>query len=143
MSHVRTTKGDSIFFRIPRDKLKPAGLQRLQRIERYNNYKIALLAEAKRKGFQIPPSGLSVTFLLPMPKTWSKKKKKSHHGLLCQSRPDVDNLLKSFCDSLVSEDKFIANISVTKRWVDFPSGWIECSLSEAPMQVMITPPVKE
>lgn len=143
MSHVRTTKGDSIFFRIPRDKLKPAGLQRLQRIERYNHYKIALLAEAKRKGFQIPASGLSVTFYLPIPKTWSKKKKKAHHGRLCQSRPDVDNLLKSFCDSLVSEDKFIANITVTKRWADFDVGWIECSIIDEPMQVVVVPPVKE
>lgn len=143
MSHVRSTKGDAIFFRIPREKLRPAGLLRLKRLERYNNYKIELLAEAKKKGFTIPASGLCITFFLPMPKTWSKKKKNLHHGLLCQSRPDVDNLLKSFADSLLVEDKFIANITVTKRWVDFESGWIECSLVETPMQVLITPPVKE
>jgi hypothetical protein len=50
-SHLRSTRGDSIFFRIPREKLRPAGLQRLNRIERYNNYKISLLAEAKKKSF--------------------------------------------------------------------------------------------
>ena len=117
-THVRATKGDSIFFRIPRDKLRPAGLKRLLRLEKYNNYKVSLLAEAKRKNFAIPASGLSITFYLPCPPSWSKKKRKAHHGLLCQSKPDVDNLLKSFCDSLISEDKYIANISVTKRWVD-------------------------
>lgn len=143
MSHVRSTKGDAIFFRIPREKLRPAGLLRLKRLERYNNYKVELLAEAKKKGFSIPPAGLSLTFFLPMPKTWSKKNKKLHHGLLCQSRPDVDNLLKSFADSLLVEDKFIANITVTKRWVDCESGWIECALVDIPMQVLITPPVKE
>lgn len=89
MSHIRTNQGDRIFFRIPRDKLRPEGLRRLQRIERYNNYKVELLAEAKRKRFELPASGLSVTFFMPMPKTWSKKKKKAHHGLLCQSRPDI------------------------------------------------------
>jgi Holliday junction resolvase RusA-like endonuclease len=140
---VRATKGDSIFFRIPREKLRPQGLKRLERLERYNNYKVALLAEAKRKNFTIPPSGLSVTFFLPCPKSWSKKKRKAHHGLLCQSKPDADNLLKSFFDSLISEDKYIANISVTKRWVDNDTGWIECSLHEEPMQVLVFPPAKE
>jgi Holliday junction resolvase RusA-like endonuclease len=143
MSHVRSTKGDAIFFRIPRDRLRPAGLQRLQRLERYNNYKVELLAEAKKKGFTIPAAGLSITFFLPMPKTWPKKKKRLHHGLLCQSRPDVDNLLKSFADGLLVEDKFIASISVTKRWADFETGWIECVLVDTPMQVLVTPPVKE
>lgn len=142
-SHIRATKGDSIFFRIPRDKLRPDGLRRLLRLEKYNNYKINLLSEAKRKGFSIPPAGLSITFFMPMPKTWSKKKKREFHGSLMQSRPDLDNLIKSFADSLTSEDKYIANISATKRWVDFPTGWIECSLIDEPLQILIQPPVKE
>ena len=61
-SHLRATKGDSIFFRIPREKLKPSGLKRLLRLERYNNYKINLLAEAKRAGFELSPAGMSITF---------------------------------------------------------------------------------
>jgi hypothetical protein len=28
-THVRATQGDSIFFRIPRDKLRPAGLKQV------------------------------------------------------------------------------------------------------------------
>jgi Holliday junction resolvase RusA-like endonuclease len=112
-------------------------------LERYNNYKIDLLAEAKRKKFIIPASGLSVVFFLPMPKTWSKKKRAAHHGLFCQSRPDIDNLAKAFIDSLVSEDKHIANISLTKRWVDVPYGWIECSIQDEPQEVLVVPPVKE
>jgi Holliday junction resolvase RusA-like endonuclease len=142
-THVRATKGDSIFFRIPRDKLRPSGLKRLLRLERYNAYKIALLAEAKSKRFSIPAHGLSVTFFLPVPKSWSKKKKKLHHGMLCQSKPDIDNLVKAFFDSLVSEDKHIASISMTKRWVDYELGWIECALTDEPMQVEIVPPAKE
>jgi Holliday junction resolvase RusA-like endonuclease len=142
-THIRATQNDRIFFRIPRSKLRPPGLKRLLRLEKYNNYKVELLAEAKRERFEIPAAGLSVTFYVPTPKTWSKKKKALHHGLLCQSRPDIDNFGKAFIDSLVSEDKYIANISLTKRWVDFPSGWIECLILDEPMQVLITPPVKE
>jgi Holliday junction resolvase RusA-like endonuclease len=112
------------------------------RLERYNAYKVALLTQAKEKRFEIPAAGLCVTFFIPMPKSWSQKKKNLHNGLLMQSRPDIDNLIKSFCDSLCSEDKYIANITATKRWVDFPDGWIECSLTEMPMQVLVQPPVK-
>jgi len=63
--------------------------------------------------------------------------------MLMQSRPDIDNLLKAFFDSLVSEDKYVATISACKRWADFPSGWMEISLTEEPMQVLVQPPAKE
>ena len=75
-THVRATQGDSVFFRIPRDKLRPSGLKRLLRLERYNNYKLELGAESKAKGFTMPPIGCSITFYIPTPRTWSKKKKK-------------------------------------------------------------------
>lgn len=141
-SHVRVTKGDSIFFRIPRDVLRPAGLKRLLRIEQYNNYKLCLLAECKRVGFTLPPSGTHISFFFPVPQSWSKKKKIRYHGSLHQSRPDIDNCCKAFFDALVDEDKHIANITLTKRWVDFPEGWIEISVSDFPEQP-IMPPVKE
>jgi len=142
-SHCRATKGDSIFFRIPREKLRPDGLRRLLRLERYNNYKLDLLAEAKKKNFTIPAYGMSVTFYIPVPKSWSNKKKKQYHGTFCQSRPDLDNLVKSLMDSLLDEDKYVANLTATKRWVDFPSGWIEISLIDEPLQEVILPPAKE
>ena len=78
-THVRATQGDSIFFRIPREKLRPAGLSRLLRLEKYNKYKVDLLAEAKAKQFILPPVGASITFFIPVPPSWSKKKKKLHH----------------------------------------------------------------
>ena len=131
-----------MFFRIPRDKLRPSGLKRLLRIEQYNNYKLELLAETKRVGFTLPPAGTQISFFFPCPKSWSKKKKKRYHGSLHQSRPDIDNCCKALFDALVAEDKHIANISLTKRWVDFPIGWIEISVSEFPDEP-ITPPVKE
>lgn len=139
---MRATQNDKIFFRIPRENLRPQGLKRLLRLERYNEYKASLYEEAKIKRFEIPAAGLSVSFYLPMPKSWSKKKKKHLHGQFCQSRPDLDNLLKAFCDSLLSEDKHIASISASKRWVDFPIGWIECRLTDEPLVELIHPPSK-
>jgi Holliday junction resolvase RusA-like endonuclease len=141
-THIRATQNDSIFFRIPREKLKPAGLKRLLRLERYNDYKVELLAEAKRKQFELPPCGLSVTFYIPCPQSWSDKKKRENHGRLHQSRPDIDNLTKAFLDSLVAEDKFIANITLSKRWVDFPEGWIECRFLQVDETELVEVPLK-
>ena len=121
-TNIRTTQGDRVFFRIPRNKLRPAGLKRLLRIERYNNYKVELLTEAKKKGFVVPAAGLSITFYIPCPESWPQKKKKAHHGKLHQSRPDLDNCFKAFSDALLVEDKYIANVTMTKRWVDFQIG---------------------
>ena len=141
-THVRATQGDSIFFRIPREKLRPSGLSRLKRLERYNNYKIELGAEAKSKGFVFPPVGASITFFVPVPPSWSKKKKKLYHGTFHQSKPDLDNLLKALMDSLMAEDKQIAHIELAKRWVDFETGWIEISYKEYE-EVLSLPSPKE
>lgn len=137
---VRVTQNDKIFFRIPRDKLRPSGLKRLLRIEKYNNYKIDLLAATKQKRFSLPSQGLGVAFFIPCPKTWSKKKKKKYHGTLCQSRPDLKNYLTSFEDALFAEDKYIAHYSDLKKvWVDFPTGWIELTIDEPKFEAIEMP----
>lgn len=136
---VRVTQKDRIFFRIPRDKLRPDGLKRLLRIEAYNDYKLNLSAEAKRLGFVLPEIGAGVVFFVPCPRTWSKKKKRKHHGQFMQSRPDLKNLLSAFEDSIMSEDKGIAWYShLGKRWVDAETGWIEITIFD-PTKLFIEP----
>ena len=126
-TNVRATQGDRIFFRIPRDKLHKSGLARLMRLEKYNEYKIDLRAEARKKRFELPEQGAFIKFFIPMPKTWRKFKRSSMHFKLHQSKPDIDNLCKAMFDSLFSEDKKIAHFEAAKFWVDFPVGWIEVS----------------
>lgn len=139
---VRVTANDRIFFRIHRDKLRPSGLKRLLRIEKYNDYKISLAAEAKRVGFNLPNIGAGVTFFLPVPKSWSKKKKNLYHGQFHMSRPDLKNLLSSFEDSLLAEDKTICHYSqLCKRWVNAESGWVEVVVKD-PSKVYISPPLE-
>ena len=111
-------------------------------MEKYNQYKVDLSAEAKKKQFILPPIGASITFFIPVPPSWSKKKKKLHHGRFHQSKPDIDNLTKAVLDSLMAEDKQIAHLEVQKRWVDFESGWIEIKLKEYE-QVLDLPVPKE
>lgn len=140
---VRVTANDRIFFRIPRDKLRPSGLKRLLRIERYNDYKLRLAAEAKRKNFQLPYVGAGVIFYVPTPRSWSKKKKREFHGKWHNSRPDLKNLLSAWEDSLMSEDKEIAYYThLGKRWVNAEEGWIEITITD-PSRIFIEPPSKE
>ena len=124
-TNVRSTQGDRIYFRIPRDKLRPAGLKRLLRLERYNEYKITLCGLAKAQKFTPPEQGGHLIFYIPVPKTWKKYKKEQYHLQLHQSTPDWDNLAKAFFDSLMHQDKGIADVRVTKSWVNQEDGWIE------------------
>lgn len=60
--------------------------------------------------------GDHISFHISMPATWSKKKKTSMAGQPHQSKPDLDNLIKSVFDSILDEDKHIWKISAEKRW---------------------------
>lgn len=133
-THVRATQGDSIFFKIPRAKLRPAGLKRLLRLEKYNDYKISLCALARSKKFVPPEQGGHLTFYIPVPKTWKNYRKEEMHMKLHQSKPDWDNLAKAFFDSIITEDKYIADVRVTKRWINGEKGYIifEESLPDLP-----------
>jgi len=60
---------------------------------------------------------LSVQFVLPMPDSWSEKKKKEMFLKPHQNRPDLDNLLKAFKDALLEEDSAVWSYDmVTKVW---------------------------
>lgn len=125
VSAMRTVQGDRVFFRIPRDKLRPAGLARLVRIERYNKYKIDLLSLAKQQRYVPAEQGMHIIFYMPVPKSWRDHKKKKMHMMLHSNRPDWDNLAKGFFDSLLVEDNKIADVRVTKKWVNQEVGYIE------------------
>jgi len=124
-THIRSTVGDRILFRIPREKLKPSGLRRLLRIERYNNYKLAVSSLAKQQKFEFPSIGASIKFYMPIPATWAKHKKERMHLQWHMNRCDLDNMVKALFDSLMTEDKHIAHFEAAKYWVNAPQGWIE------------------
>lgn len=128
---MRATQGDRVFFRIPEDVLKPDGLKRKKRLEKYNDYKSSLYELAKLNKFDMPPNGLCISFFIPIPKTWKKWKKKLMHFKPHQQKPDLSNLLKAFEDSLVTDDSFIYHYGgLAKYWVDFEVGWIELTYNE-------------
>lgn len=59
--------------------------------------------------------GDSITFYLPMAKSWSNKKKEKMDGLPHENKPDIDNLLKALLDSLFEEDCKIHHIGTIKK----------------------------
>jgi Holliday junction resolvase RusA-like endonuclease len=66
-------------------------------------------------------STLDIIFFIPMPQSWSKKKKEKMNGMPHQSRPDIDNLSKAFMDSVMKEDSHVWSIRKEKRWAYFGS----------------------
>ena len=59
--------------------------------EKYKTFK----AEIRAYGVELPESGWHAVFEMPMPKSWSKKKRAAMDGKPHQSVPDADNLVKA------------------------------------------------
>ena len=73
----------------------------------------------------IPDSGSHITFILPMPESWSKKKKDRMRFKPHQQKPDKDNLEKGLLDAIFEEDCRVWDSRVSKRWGDQGEIWIE------------------
>ena len=61
---------------------------------------------------------LDIGFFIPMPKSWSKKKRLEMAGTPHKQRPDLDNYIKGLLDALLEEDCKVWRISARKIWVD-------------------------
>lgn len=85
-------------------------------IEKYWAYKDEILVQAN--GFILPDSNFRIVFYFPMPKSWSKKKKKEILNKPHKQKPDADNCLKAIQDILCKEDKYIWDVRITKIWSD-------------------------
>ena len=62
------------------------------------------------------PSSVDLSFNIPMPESWSKKRKMEMEGKPHQQKPDVDNLTKSVLDALCADDSYVWRIKSKKRW---------------------------
>lgn len=61
-------------------------------------------------------SGMHVIFYLPMPRSWSIKRKQVMDLSPHIATPDLDNLIKALGDACWSQDSHIWDIRATKRW---------------------------
>ena len=73
-------------------------------------------------GIKIPESGSHVIFVIPMPKSWSKRKKgafntSAHRGAIDEAiKMDLDNCLKALMDSVFKDDSCVWDIRISKIW---------------------------
>jgi Holliday junction resolvase RusA-like endonuclease len=70
----------------------------------YFEYKDRLNILADEQGYTLPDVMENITFVLPMPKSWSKKKRQEFDNKPHQQKPDLDNIVKAFMDCLSSND---------------------------------------
>ncbi len=68
-------------------------------------------------------SGDSIIFNIPMPKSWSKKKRIEMNGTPHMKTPDIDNLTKALLDAIHKNDSHIWHLTLQKIWSN--SGSIE------------------
>jgi len=86
-------------------------------VMRYRTFK----DECRLRGV-IVPEAAHVTYIVPMPNSWSKKKRDSMRGKPHQQRPDLDNFDKGLLDAVLEEDSHIWKLYSSKVWGD--AGWI-------------------
>lgn len=85
-------------------------------VMKYRAFADELRYQAKLNDYE-PGTSLSLRFVIPMPKSWSKTKKKEMLGTPHKQRPDLDNLLKAFKDALLKEDSHVHTyVSISKVW---------------------------
>jgi Holliday junction resolvase RusA-like endonuclease len=84
---------------------------------RYRAFEDAIVAHTTKIRFCLPDSGCGITFTLPMPQSWSMRKRIKMNGRPHQQKPDIDNLLKAVMDSLRGEDCTVWNVErLAKVW---------------------------
>lgn len=59
-----------------------------------------------------------ITFWMPMPNSWSKRKKQAFNEEPHKQKPDLDNLLKALFDSIYyrKDDSHVWAYTAEKRW---------------------------
>ena len=82
-------------------------------VKKYWKFKDELIACAEKEGFVLGDK-VYMEFHLPMPKSWSKKKKAQMSGEFHMSKPDLDNMIKSVGDCLKKDDQTIHEIIAKK-----------------------------
>lgn len=65
----------------------------------------AFADQVRALGIQLPESGSSVLFVIPMPKSWSKKRQNEMNLKPHQQIPDVKNLLGALEDAVYYKSK--------------------------------------
>lgn len=79
-------------------------------LDRYFNYKTELREHADKIGFIMPQDAFFIWFFMPMPVSWTKKKKALMGFKMHKNRLDTDNLTKGILDAIAPrKSNFMSN----------------------------------
>lgn len=78
----------------------------------------AFCDDLRARNCTFPESGSHVIFHMPMPVSWSKKKRAEMLGQPHRQKPDRDNLEKALMDAVYENDESVWDMRTTKIWSD-------------------------
>lgn len=79
--------------------------------------------QVRAAGIKIPENGAIIDFLMPMPASWSQKKRDEQYLMPHKQKPDLDNLAKALFDAVFDDDCHVWSFTVRKYW--YTDGAIE------------------
>ena len=112
MGAVRMTQSDK--WKTNPNHIDPKKRQR-KNVKAYFEFKNLLVAQANLMKFELGEC-LEAVYFLPMPNSWSEKKKEKNNGLPCKVKPDTDNITKAIKDALLKNDSAVWWEKAEKRW---------------------------
>lgn len=80
--------------------------------------------ECRAHGVEIYPA-MDVVFRIPMPDSWSAKKRSTMAGQPHQQKPDIDNLAKALLDAVCDDDSHVWHVNAKKIWAEIGAIEIE------------------
>lgn len=86
-------------------------------VEFYWAFKDRLIYKANGKKYSLGDR-LDIIFYVPMPVSWSRRKRTKMIWTPCKQKPDADNLVKAFMDALTDNDSAVWDIRSRKFWSD-------------------------
>lgn len=112
MGAVRMTKSDT--WKLNPNHTDPYKRQR-PAVTKYFAFKTLLTLQANQMEYKLG-RWLDAVYLVPMPNSWSKKKKEKMNRLPCETKPDTDNITKAIKDTLKNNDADVWWEKAEKRW---------------------------
>lgn len=101
----------------PAYRMGRRGRTKNPRTHNYGRYRDELRILAR--GWTLPADRLYILFEIPMPASWSNKKRLAHFGTPHRQRPDTENLLKAVVDTLYEgNDAQLSDEHGAKVWSD-------------------------
>ncbi len=99
----------------------PIGKPRMTRRDRWKKRPcvlgyFAFRDQVRAAGITLPNSGYHVTCIMPMPPSWSRKKRERLRGQMHEQKPDKDNLEKALLDAVFKDDAKVWNGMISKIW---------------------------